>query len=716
MTGAQSSFRRLLKHHRLAAGLTQEDLAERAQLSARTISDLERGIKMVPHRDTVEALARALGVPAEELEQFVPRRHGPRALRISAQLPLIPTSFIGRDSELREVVALLQQNETRLVTVIGPPGIGKTRLVLAAAEKAAEMFAGGVVFVPLAALRDATLVVPSLAEALGIQRSDSSSMEQRVTDYLQSRHLLLVIDNFEHVLDAGHALARVLAACPHVKLLVSSRAALNIHGEQRFELGPLDVPPPGITPAREMLSRFPALLLFSERAKAVNPGFRTTADNLAAVIGICQRLNGLPLAIELASARSNVLSPQALLQRLEHQLQVLTGGPRDLPERQRTMRHAIAWSYDLLNDRERCLFRQLASFAGSFSLEAVESIARLDDGPAGTVLDDLTSLVDKSLVLATPGKADETRFAMLEVIREFGMECLAESGELAETSDRHCAYYVDLVERGYREQAGDKQSLWFRRLEQEHGNLRLAARWIVEHNDGERARRFGYSLWRFWDRGYIVEGRDWLTAFLGMPELAAPNPSRCPLLFAAGRLAYRLTDFASATILLQECLAIARAENEDKFTSAAHTQLGHVAYAQGDLTSAERHYAESLTIRRPLGDARTIGISLRSLARVQRVRGDYAGARVLLNECLAYARETRNTVEVSIALAGLGFVALLEDACAEAEEFYRESLERSREVNDQHEVAAALIGLAWVAIERGRPQHAVGLLQQSLAI
>jgi non-specific serine/threonine protein kinase len=716
MTDVPSSFHRLLKYHRLAAELTQEDLAERAQLSARAISDLERGIKTVPHRDTVESLARALGLPVEELERVVPRRRGPRASRTLAQLPVTPTSFIGRDAEVCDVVTLLRSPETRLVTVTGPPGIGKTRLTLASAEKASTEFPDGVVFVPLAALRDTALVVPSLAQALGIQRSRFSSLEQHVVDYLQSRRLLLIIDNFEHVLDAGNVIARILAACSDVKFLISSRAALNVRREHRFELGPLAVPPSGVALAVDDLSRYPALLLFSERARMVSPGFQLTPNNLGAVAGICRRLNGLPLAIELASARANMLSPSALLQRLGDQLRVLTGGSRDVPERHRTMRSAIAWSYDLLNERERRLFRQLAYFAGGFSIEAVESIAGSDDRPFGNVLDELTSLVDKSLVLTTPGEADETRFAMLETIRAFGMECLEESGELAPTSARHCEYYVDLVERSYREQVGNKQSLWFRRLEYEQGNLRVAARWIVENDDGDRARRFGHSLWRFWDRGHILEGQRWLNAFLGMPEMALPNPGRCPLLFAAGRLAYRQAEYASATTLLQECLAIARAENDDNFTSAALTQLGHVAYAQGNLPSAERHYTESLTIRRTTGDARTIGISLRSLALVQRARGVYAGAGVLLHECLAHSRETQNTVEISIALAGLGFVALLEDAYAEADEFYRESLDRSLDVNDQHEVATALIGLARVAIERGLPQRAAELLRQSLAI
>jgi len=713
MIGASSSFSRLLRNHRRAAGLTQEELAERAGLSARAISDLERGVKIVPHLHTVELLAQALNLPVEDLERAVPRRRGPRMFQTLAQLPFAPTSFVGRETETYDVIALLRQPETRLVTVTGPPGIGKTRLSLAVAEKASEEFAGGVVFVPLAPLRDSALAVSSLAQALGIQRSASSSIEQRVIDYLQTRHLLLILDNFEHVLDVAEVVARVLAACPRVKALVTSRAALNIQGEYRFELRPLDVPPPGIVPALDEVSRYPAILLFSERAAAVNPGFRITPGNLPAIVGICQRLNGLPLAIELASARSNVLPPPALLQRLESQLQLLTGGSRDLPERHRTMRSAIAWSYDLLEDSEQRLFRQLAIFAGNFSLEAAEAVAILAS-ESDSVLDGLTSLIDQNLVLAVPAEPDEVWFAMLDSIQEFGLEQFARSGERDAISARHCDYYVGLAERGYDEQVGNRQALWFRRLERELNNLRAAAAWIVEQNDDSRAARLGLSLWRFWERAHIAEGRRWLDAFLQLPALLAPNPSRCPLLFAAGRLAYRQADYASAGFLLDECLVIARAENDVDFTGAALAQLGHVDYAQGNLDSAEHHYTESLTIRRQEGDARTIGITLHGLARVQRARGDYAGARALLHERLAISRKTQDVIQISMALAGLGLVALLEGDYSEADRFYHESLARSREVDDQPAVAIALLGLAFAAVGRGEPELARPLLREGL--
>lgn len=455
MTRATSSFARLLRHYRLAAGLTQEELAERARLSARAISDLERGVKVLPHRNTVALLADALDIPVEDLEHALERRRGPRALRDKALLPIPPTSFVGRDAEIRDITNLLRQPGTRLITVTGAPGIGKTRLTLAAAETMAREFADGAIFVPLAPIWDADLVPEVLAQTLGVQPVDSRSVEQLLIDHLRTKHILLIVDNFEHVLDAGSTLARILTTCPRVKLLVSSRAALNIQGEHRFDLGPLDLPPPGHVPSVDDLRQFSALQLFSERARPVNPNFRITAENATAIVEICRRLNGLPLAIELASARVNVVSPQELLARLERQLHVLTGGPRDLPERHRTMRQAISWSYEILTEREKRLFRRLAYFSEDFSLEAVEAIAHAGDEAPHAVLDNLTLLVDRSLVMTVPGHTDGTRFVILEAIREFGLEQLLAHDELEMTVDLHRAYVVDLVERGYPEQVGN---------------------------------------------------------------------------------------------------------------------------------------------------------------------------------------------------------------------------------------------------------------------
>ena len=718
MTRATSSFARLLRYYRLAAGLTQEELAERARLSTRAISDLERGVKALPHHHTVELLAAALELPVGELERGIQRRRGPRGNREATRLPVPPTSFVGRDAEVRGVTALLRQPDVRLVTVTGPPGIGKTRLVLVVAESLAaeEEFSDGAVFVPLAPIRDPAFVPESIALALGIQPSGSAPVDQELLTYLQRRNTLLVVDNFEHLPDAAPVLAQILLSSPRTKLLVSSRAGLNIQGERRFDLGPLELPATESALALDDLSRFSALQLFAERANAVNPNFHVTSGNVAAVVEICQRLNGLPLAIELASARVNVLSPHELLQRLDSQLRVLTGGPRDLPERHQTMRGAIAWSYDLLNERQRRLFRQLAYCAGGFTVGAAEAIAHGSDHSVSGVLDDLGVLVDKSLVMMVPGDADEARFAMLESIREFGLEELTTSGDLDETADLHCAYFVDLVERSYLEQVGKQQSLWFRRLEERMGNIRLAGHRIIERGDADLAVRFGLGLWRFWDRGHIQEGREWLSALLNIPALQSSNPGRIPLLFAAGRLAYRQADYASSTNYLEECLANARRLMDEDFVGAAQTQLGHIAYALGDLDGAERRYAESLAIRRKEGDTRTIGIMLHGLARIQRARADYAGARALLQERLTYARTLQDAVQISMALAGLGLIALLEGEPHEAERLYRESLTRSMEVDDQPAVATALLGIAFSMISRDEAHHAQPLLEEALLV
>ncbi len=716
MTRATSSFARLLRYYRLAASLTQEELAERSRLSARAISDLERGLKAMPHRHTVELLAEALELPIEDLERAVPRRRGPRPTRARVPLPIPPTSFVGRDAEILDVTNLLRQPETRLVTVTGPPGIGKTRLVLAVAETMADEFGDGAAFVPLAPIRDTSFVPASIAQALGVHGSDDGFVEQRLLDHLRTKQALLVVDNFEHVLDAASVLARILAMCPRANLLVSSRAALNIQGEHRFELGPLGLPSPGYHPDRDDLPHFSAIQLFSERAKAVNPNFQITATNLATIVEICQQLNGVPLAIELASARANVLSPPELVRRLESQLQVLTGGPTDLPERHQTMRGAIAWSYELLNEREQRLFRRLAYCAGGFTVETAEAIARLGDGVTCSVLDDLTALVDKSLVLLAPGEMDEAQFTMLEAIREFGLEQLVESGEFETTADLHCEFFVDFVEGSYLEQVGEQQSQWFRRLEQRQSNFRLASRRIIATANGSLAARFGLGLWRFWDRGHIQEGRDWLDVFLSIPDLAPPNAARIPLLFAAGRLAYRQADYASSMKFLEECLANARRLKDKDFIGAAQTQLGHIFYALGDLDGAERRYAESLAIRRKEGDTRTIGIMLHGLARIQRARADYVGARALLRERLTYARNLQDAVQISMALAGIGLIALLEGESDEAERLYRDSLTRSMEVDDQPAVATALLGIAFSMISRNEAGHARPLLEESLLV
>lgn len=724
MTSATSAFGPLLRRHRLAAGLTQEDLAERAGLSVRAISDLERGLKPTPRRETIALLAQALALPVDVLEQAIERRRGPRSRPGFRLASLYPTPLIGREDDVLAVATLLRAEEPRLVTVTGAPGIGKTSMAVAVTQAVAGEFPDGVVFVPLAALRDPLLVPAALAQALGMQRAGGTPL-QRVVDQLQSRRLLLLIDTFEHLLDAAPVLSQIVAACPGVKVLVTSRAALNVLAETRYELSPLALPAPDQPPALDDLAAFPAIALFAQRAQTVNPGFWLSAGNLATVVEICRRLDGLPLAIELAAARARLFGPEDLLQRLDQRLPLLTGGARDLPARHQTMRDAIAWSYDLLAPREQRLFRGLAIFSDGFSLPAAEVVgaAALDagegkgKGKGESVLNELTTLADQHLVRPAAADEDGPRFVILETIREFGCERLAESGEGEVISARHADYFVRLAAQGYSEEVGGQQALWFRRLERELGNLRLVARWLLEQQDADRAARLGFSLWRFWDRSHLVEGRGWLEAFLGLPGLADPGLGRCRLLFAAGRLAYRQADYAAATTRLEECLAIAQRLGDEDLTGSALTHLGHVAYARTDLDAAERYYTEGLAVRRQMNDdARTIAILIYSLGRLQRARGNFADATVLVQQALDQWRAVHDDTQTASASADLGFIALLQGHDAQAETWFRDSRNSAQVIGSDFTVAGAMIGLALAAIRLGKLSRARELLAEALRL
>jgi predicted ATPase/DNA-binding XRE family transcriptional regulator len=482
MSDSRASFGDLLRRLRTAAALSQEDLAERAGLSRHGISDLERGARHAPRLETVRMLADALALSETDRQALLTAARpvllgygSPVAPPASlGSLPAPLTRLIGRQTELATLSAGLQDAEVRLLTVTGPGGVGKTRLAIAAAAAMPEAFHDGVVFVDLSPLTDAALVLPMIAGTLGVQASLGQPLIATLATFVAAKRLLLLLDNCEPVLGAAPDVVTLLAESPHLMVLATSREPLRVRGEQEFPLLPLPLPAFDHLPVIEDLAQSPAVALFLERARAVQPDFALTADTALAVAAICRHLDGLPLAIELAAARVKILPPPALLARLQQRLPLLTGGGRDLPARQRTMRNAIAWSYELLTPEEQRLFSRLAVFVGGCTLEAAEAVCPTDDDSTYGVLEGVASLVDKSLMREDHGSGGEPRYLMLETVREFALEQLQASGEEATIRMRHATWCLALAEQTAPLLRGSGARAGFPGLEREHGNLRAA--------------------------------------------------------------------------------------------------------------------------------------------------------------------------------------------------------------------------------------------------
>jgi len=650
-------------------------------------------------------LARDLAAIRDRLSELPPKRQETRPSNLPAQR----TAFVGREKEVAAAKELLLREDVSLVTLTGPGGIGKTRLALKIAQETIHCFPGGAYLVPLAAVSDVGLIASVIGQTLGVRETGGQAPLETLKEHLRnslSVPALLLLDNFEHLVGAASIVAELLAVAPGLKILITSQAALHVYAEHEFLVPPLALPDPRSLPPLEILLQYPAVALLVQRALAVKPDFKLTQDNAPAVAEICARLDGLPLAIELAAARLKLLSPSAVLTRLASSLQLLTGGARDLPARQQTLRGAIDWSYNLLTPAEQRLFRRLSVFIAGCTLEAAEAVCDAKSDLGLDLLDGMASIVDKSLVQQVSQAGGESRFVMLETIREYGLEKLATSGEDELTKRAHAAYYLVLAEEGDSEVSDAKRSERQNHLEIEHDNFRLALERLTESGNAEWGLRLGAALFPFWEtREYLTEGRDRLQKILALGGAAAPTKARARVAFAAGVLAGEQGDYASAKALLEESLAIARELEDNRGVAVSLNALAVNARDRGDLAAARSLFEEGLLVWRELGNARDVARLLSNLANVVKLQGDCAHARSLYEECRAIFRELGDRTGVAWSLNHQGDVARDLGDTAAARSFYEESLATFRELGDRWGIAGALADLGNLALEQ-RDYHA----------
>jgi predicted ATPase/DNA-binding CsgD family transcriptional regulator/DNA-binding XRE family transcriptional regulator len=706
----------LLQRHRQAAGLSQEELAERAALSRRGISDLERGARRAPYPETARRLAQALGLAGPEQSAFLAAAHQPISSESGVRIGSLATplsSFVGREQELTEIVRLLET--TRLLTLTGAGGVGKTRLALRVAADVAAGYAHGVWMVDLAPLADATLVPKAVASALDVREQPGRSLADTIVDALRRRHLLLVLDNCEHLVHASAALAEtLLQACPRLRVLTTSRHALRAPGETVWWVPSLKLPEVDALVTAEQVAGSEAVQLFVERARAVGPAFALTDQNAASVAHVCRHLDGIPLALELAAARLLVLSPEQLAARLDDRFKLLTGGsPTALP-RQQTLRGTLDWSYELLSELERTLLRRLAVFAGGWTLEAAESVCAGEGLEGDAILDLLAGLVSKSLVVVGH-EAQGVRYRLLETVRQYAWERLQAAGEQEDACRRHRDWCLMLGEEAEPRLYRAEQVEWLERLEREHDNLRLALAWTHAQTDGSIAfARLARALWWFWYlHGHFSEGRRWLEQAVSGIEQAS---LRAGVLLGTGWLSYGRGELDHATDLLEESLTLARERGDLRTAAQAMIALSFTLRDHGQRERSRPLLDECLAVSREIGYRWGAAFALYLMGVEAIWRREYAAAAEFCGQSLPIFRELGERLGLAYTLHELGRLAFDQDDDKRATELYEEGLALSRELGNRRGICFALDGLARGARRRGEPTRATALIRETLVI
>ncbi|SFT86952.1 Predicted ATPase [Geodermatophilus amargosae] len=710
------AFGARLRRLRHAAGLTQELLAHSAGLSTNAVSQLERGLRRHPYPHTLGALADALGLDGAERAAFVARPAPPDSSAGSGSSstladgsPGADTSLIGRDDEAKSLVSRLTGVAGgRLLTLTGPGGVGKTRLAGDLAARMRSAFADGVVFVPLASLTDPSLVVPTIARAVGLREEAQTHPGELLSEHLRDKSLLLVLDNCEHLLAAAPRIAELLSVCPGLRILATSRSRLGVRGERAYPVEPLAVPEAGAATDVDRVSNAPAVQLFLARAQDADPEFALTPDNVEEIAEISRRLSGLPLALEVAAARVRFLGSTQLLARLDEVMGLR--GARDLPERQRTLRATLDWSHDLLSSAEQVLFHRLAVFAGGFDLEAAEAVSAGGVLTPDVVLASLENLWEQALVrtAAVSGPAG-VRYGMLEPVRQYALERLADSGEEDGARARHAAWYLTLAERVEPELSGSEQTGWLEVLEAEHGNFRAALAQTLRRTEDDTALRLAVALRLFWYvRGHLQEGRRWLQEALTACPSAAP-PLRGAALEALGHIAVKQGDIAAAESSYAQALALARTSASTPATAAATGGLAVVALWTGAHERATQLSRQSIALWRQTDNASGLASALNAAGLVEIQRGRHRDAIVLLEEGLAVSKAAGDQGLTAAHLNKLGWCSLEDGHLDQAARSFGDALARFARLGEQWLAADCLDGLARVSLAQGRPTRAARL-------